>query len=182
MRIRMMEIEEPKFPYHFRASVDAYNALKDYGRTDREAVSIDQNKIDVASRFDGKWVLKTNTDRPAEQVALKYKELWPVEQAFRDLKSVLETRPIYHQRDETIRRHVFCSFLALVLRKELNSRLEEARFSFKWSDIKQDLKALQETVIEENSKRLAVRSQCLGTLSSCLHLSPELKTFLAKKI
>jgi len=108
-------------------------------------------------------VLKTNTDLPQEQVALKYKELWQVEQVFRDIKSVLETRPIYHQRDETIRGHVFCSFLALVMRKELNSRLEEAGFSFEWAEIKQDLKALQETVIKGNSKRLAVRSQCLGT-------------------
>jgi len=51
--------------------------------------------------------------------------------------------------------------LALVLRKELHSRLEEAGFGFEWADIKQDLKALQEIVIEENSRRLAVRSQCL---------------------
>jgi len=134
-----------------------------YLKFNRETVRIDQNKIEAASRFDGKWVLKTNTDLSAEQVALKYKELWQVEQVFRDLKSILETRPIYHQRDETIRGHVFCSFLALVLRKGLNSRLEEAGFSFEWADIKQDLKALQETVIEENSKRLAVRSQCLRT-------------------
>jgi len=134
-----------------------------YLKFDRNTVRIDQGKIEAASRFDGKWVLRTNTDLPAEQVALKYKELWQVEQAFRDLKTVLETRPIYHQRDETIRGHVFCSFLALVLRKELNSRLEEAGFSFEWADIKQDLKALQETVIEENSRCLAVRSQCLGT-------------------
>jgi len=134
-----------------------------YLKFNRETVTIDQGKIEAASRFDGKWVLRTNADLPPEQVALKYKELWQVEQAFRDLKSVLETRPIYHQLDETIRGHVFCSFLALVLRKELHSRLEEAGFGFEWADIKQDLKALQETVIEENSRRLAVRSQCLRT-------------------
>jgi transposase len=134
-----------------------------YLRLDRNTVRIDQAKIEAASRFDGKWVLRTDTDLAAEQVALKYKELWQVEQAFRDIKSILETRPVFHQRDETIRGHVFCSFLALVLRKELNRRLGEAGLSFEWSDIKQGLKALQETVIEENSKRLAVRSQCLGT-------------------
>ena len=108
-------------------------------------------------------MLQTNTDLKAEQVALKYKELWQVEQLFRDIKSILETRPVFHQKDETIRGHVFCSFLALVLRKELNRRLEAAGLNFEWADIKQDLKALQETVIEENSNRLAVRSQCEGT-------------------
>ncbi len=134
-----------------------------YLKFDRHNVTIAEEKIKEASRFDGKWVLQTNTDLTPEQIALKYKELWQVEQVFRDIKSILETRPVFHQRDETIRGHVFCSFLALVLRKELNRRLEEASLNFEWADIKQDLKALQETVIEENSKHLAVRSQSLGT-------------------
>jgi transposase len=129
----------------------------------RDSVKIDYAKIEADSRFDGKWVLKTNTDLPSDQVALKYKELWQVEQAFRDIKSILETRPIFHKCDETIRGHVFCSFLALVVKKELDRRLESVGHSFEWADIKQDLKALQETVIEDNGKRLAIRSQCLGT-------------------
>ena len=98
-----------------------------------------------------------------EQVALKYKELWQVEQVFRDVKSILETRPVYHQRDENIRGHVFCSFLSLVLRKELDRRLKEAGHNFEWADIKQDLNSLQEVVIEDNGKSLALRTECLGT-------------------
>jgi transposase len=125
-------------------------------------VSIDQRKIEEESRFDGKWVLLTNTNFSADQVALKYKELWQVEQLFWEVKSVLETRPIYHQRDENIRGHVFCSFLALVLRKELDRRLEKAGHLFEWADIKQDLKSLQEVVIEDNGKSLALRTECLG--------------------
>ena len=54
------------------------------------------------------------------------------------------TRSVFHQTDETIRGHVFCSFLALVLRKELDNRLEKAGHSFEWPHIKQDLEALQE--------------------------------------
>jgi transposase len=134
-----------------------------YLKMKRDSVAIDQDKIELASRFDGKWVLKTNTNLPADRVALKYKELWQVEQAFRDIKSLLETRPVFHQRDETIRGHVFCSFLALVLRKELDRYLHEAGHSFEWADIKQDLKALQETMIEDKGKALAIRSECLGT-------------------
>ena len=98
-----------------------------------------------------------------EEVALRYKELWQVEHVFRDMKSVLETRPIVHQRDDTIRGHAFCSFLALVLRKELQCRVEEAGYDFEWSDIVQDLEALQETIIEENGKSLVVRTECQGT-------------------
>ena len=133
-----------------------------YLSLDRDTVSLNQQKVEEEKRFDGKWVLKTNTSLTAEQVALKYKELWQVEQVFRDMKSVLDTRPIFHQRDETIKGHVFCSFLALVLIKELYRRLEKAGQDFEWADIKQDLSALQEITIEENGKKLAIRSACKG--------------------
>jgi transposase len=136
-----------------------------YLKIERDSVSINQDKIEWESKFDGKWVLITNTNFLAEQVALKYKELWQVEQVFRDVKSVLETRPVYHQKDENIRGHVFCSFLALVLRKELDRRLDKAGHNFEWADIKQDLKALQEVEIEDNGRSLALRMECLGTCS-----------------
>jgi len=134
-----------------------------YLKIERGSVSIDQDKVAYEARFDGKWVLITNTDFSADQVALKYKELWQVEQVFRDIKSVLETRPVYHQRDENIRGHVFCSFLALVLRKELDRRLEETGHSFEWADIKHDLKSLQQVIIEDGGKSLALRTECVGT-------------------
>jgi transposase len=134
-----------------------------YLKLEKDTVAVNRDKIEEEGRYDGKWVLKTNTTLTAEQVALKYKELWQVEQVFRDMKSVLDTRPIFHQCDETIRGHVFCSFLALVLRKELDRRLEKAGHCFEWADIKQDLKALQEIKIEDRGKTLAIRSECLGT-------------------
>ncbi len=134
-----------------------------YLTLDSAHVAIDEKKIEEEARYDGKWVLRTNTELPAETVALKYKELIQVEQAFRDMKSVLETRPVFHQTDGTIRGHVFCSFLALVLRKELESRLERAGHCFEWMDIKQDLEALQEVTITEHDKSLAVRTECAGT-------------------
>jgi transposase len=133
-----------------------------YLSIDRDTVSLNEQKIEEEMRFDGKWVLRTNTGFTAEQVALKYKELWQVEQVFRDMKSVLDTRPIFHQRDETIKGHVFSSFLALVLIKELYRRLEKAGHDFEWADIKQDLSALQEITIEDNGRKLAVRSECAG--------------------
>jgi transposase len=133
-----------------------------YLKLDKDSARIDMDKVKYESRFDGKWVLTTNTDLPTEKIALKYKELWQVERIFRDVKTMLHTRPVYHQKDENIRGHVFCSFLALVLRKELERRLNAAGHVFEWSDIKQDLKALQQVTVEENGKRLAIRSECKG--------------------
>lgn len=63
---------------------------------------MDEKKIEDDARYDGIWVLTTNTKLTAKDVALKYKELWMVEHTFRDMKSLLDTRPIYHKRDETI--------------------------------------------------------------------------------
>jgi transposase len=104
--------------------------FREYLSLDRDTVSINRQKIQDEERFDGKWVLRTNTKLTSEQVVLKYKQLWQVEHVFRDMKSILDTRPIFHKRDETIRGHVFCSFLALVLRKELDGRLEKAGHCF----------------------------------------------------
>lgn len=116
------------------------------------------------SRFDGKWVLRTNTHLPAADVALKYKELWQVEDIFRSTKSILETRPIYHKCDETIRGHVFCSFLALVLRKALMDRLIQRGDVLEWADIVRDLTGLEEIHVDQDNKRFLLRSQ---TTSAC---------------
>lgn len=133
-----------------------------YVKIEKNSVSIDFDKVKNEERFDGKWVLRTNMNLPTAEVALRYKELWMVEQIFRKVKSLLVTRPIYHQRDDTITGHVFCSFLALVLMKELEYKLAQAGFCFEWEEIKQDLKALEEVIIEENGKRFAVRTECQG--------------------
>jgi transposase len=125
---------------------------------------IDSDKVDKESRYDGRWVLKTNTDMATDKVALTYKMLWMVEQLFRTLKSLLETRPIFHKWDETIRGHVFCSFLALVLMRELQDRMEAKGFGqAEWADVLRDLDNLHQTEVQsEDGKRFAIRSELKG--------------------
>jgi transposase len=133
-----------------------------YLKLAKGSARIDPAKVKAEKRFDGKWVLVTNTELAADQVALKYKELWRVERVFRDVKSLLETRPVYHQNDANIAGHVFCSFLALGLRKEFDQRPTANEHRFEWPDIKQDLKALKQVAIEENGKCFAISSECKG--------------------
>ena len=156
--IKALEEKIPKGP----KGLVGNKGYRRYVKIEKDSTSIDFEKVKAEARFDGKWILRTNTDLATAQVALKYKELWQVERVFRDVKSMLETRPVFHQRDDTIRGHVFCSFLALVLRKELERHLEKAGHIFEWSHIKQDLRALQETHIEENGTQLAIRSRAEG--------------------
>ena len=135
--------------------------LKARGRGER--FEIDAEKVKRDSRFDGKWVLRTSMAKlSAEQVALKYKQLWLVEDLFRSVKSLLETRPVFHKRDETIRGHVFCSFLSLVLLKELQDRLESKGHHLEWTEVIRDLDRLEEVEIEQDGKRFLLRTETRG--------------------
>lgn len=129
---------------------------------------LDPAKIEKDARFDGKWVLQTDTELAAADCALKYKELWMVEHLFRSVKSILETRPIYHKCDETIRGHVFCSFLALVLLKELLTRLESRGWQVEWARLRDDLDALEEMTVTTNGRSFVVRSQTEGDAGKAL--------------
>jgi hypothetical protein len=124
--------------------------------------TVDEDKIKEEARYDGKWVLTTNTDLSAREVALKYKQLWMVEDVFRSMKSLLDTRPIYHKCDETIRGHVFCSFLALLLRRELEKRLASKKSMLEWADVIRDLDNLVEMEIAINGKGYVFRGQTTG--------------------
>ncbi len=124
--------------------------------------AVDEDKIKEEARYDGKWVLTTNTDLAAREVALKYKQLWMVEEVFRSMKSLLDTRPIFHRSDETIRRHVFCSFLALLLRRELEQRLARKEWKLEWADVIRDLDNLVEMEVSINGKGHVFRGQASG--------------------
>src|SRR5215211_4956606 len=84
---------------------------------------------------DGIFVLRTNARVTPLQAMLRYRELLEVENLFRKTKSVLRTRPIHHSSDAAIRGHVFCSFLALVLQKELFERCRAASSTPEWDDV-----------------------------------------------
>lgn len=123
---------------------------------------IDEAKLAEEARYDGTWVLRTTTALATAEVALQFKRLWQVEQWFRSCKSLLATRPIFHQRDETIRGHVFCSFLALLLRHELQARLAAHGLAFEWADVLQDLEQLQFVDVAHQGQRFRLRTELPG--------------------
>ncbi len=138
-----------------------------YVRNTGPRFQIDEAKIAWEARFDGKWVLQSDMeDLSAEELDLKYKQLWMVEAIFRSAKSLLETRPIFHKRDETIRGHVFCSFLALVLQKELYERLALQGDKFEWAEILRDLTALRYVDVEHEGKQFRIRTEVEGTCTA----------------
>lgn len=127
-----------------------------------EHFAIDEDRVTRDACFDGLYVLRTNTGLTALQAMLRYRDLLRVEQLMRQLKAVLATRPIYHSSDAAIRGHVFCSFLALVLARELEERLDRHGIAAEWGDILRDLDRLQEITLEQDGKRFRLRTPTIG--------------------
>ena len=149
-----------------------------------EHFAIDAAKVEEEKKFDGIFVLRTNTDLNPLETMLCYKHLWTVEQTFRTAKHLLATRPIFHKLDETIRGHVFCSFLALVLKKALDDRIAAVGRAGSWPEIIADLDSLTETEIEHDGKHFVARSAPRSAASLALRaagvaLPPTIRTTAA---
>ena len=130
--------------------------------TAKNAFAIDAGKVALEARFDGIFVLRTNARITPLQAVLRYRDLLQVEDLFRTAKALLRTRPIYHSADAAIRGHVFCSFLALVLKKELEDRCHAAGLQPEWGDVLRDLDRLQEIELLKDGKRLVLRTPVSG--------------------
>jgi Transposase DDE domain len=131
---------------------------------DGPAFEIDAGKLAEEARFDGIFVLRTNARVTPLQVVLRYRDLLQVEELFRTAKALMRTRPIYHSSDAAIRGHVFCSFLALVLRKELQNRCDVAGITPEWADVLRDLDRVQETHVEKDGRLWRLRTEAGGTV------------------
>lgn len=88
---------------------------------------IDHKKITEEEKYDGLFVIETNTDIAAAEVSLRYKDLLLVERGFRCLKSTLEMRPVYHKCSENIQGHIFVSYMALFFFCLIMKKLENSK-------------------------------------------------------
>jgi hypothetical protein len=126
------------------------------------AFEIDPGKLADEARYDGLFVLRTNARITPLQAVLRYRDLLQVEDLFRRAKAILRTRPIYHSSDAAIRGHVFCSFLALMLQKELADLCQSHGLVIEWADLLRDLDRLQQATIETDGKRITTRTAVAG--------------------
>ena len=141
------------------------SAYRRYLRTtSKKAFAIDIGKVAEEARYDGIFVLRTNARITPLQAVLRYRDLIQVEQLFRTAKALMRTRPIYHSSDAAIRGHVFCSFLALILRKELDERCRNAGFRPEWGDVLRDLDRLQEVAISKDGREITLRTPATGVI------------------
>lgn len=89
------------------------------------AISIDYNKYEADSVWDGLKGYVTNTHLPQKKVIGNYSQLWQVEKAFRISKTDLRIRPIYHRLKDRIEAHICICFTAYAIYKELERLLKQ---------------------------------------------------------
>jgi hypothetical protein len=115
------------------------------------------------ARYDGKYVLRTTTELPAEEVALAYKNLLWIERLFRELKSLLETRPIsHHWVKDNVKGHIFGGFLALYLVVVLRKKIEALGKQVEWTDLIRDLSHLRAIGLRLDGQRYLLRTDFTG--------------------
>jgi hypothetical protein len=133
-----------------------------YLKVARESVAIDPDKVESDAQFDGKYVLQTNTTLGAVETAQAYRSLWQIERAFRELKSTLAVRPVFHRRDVNIIGHVFGAFLALRLEVALQKKLAAKGWKLSWPSLLGDLAALKAVQITLDGRSYTIRTELAG--------------------
>jgi len=135
---------------------------KKYLRVKQGGIELNEEKIKGEKRYDGKYVVRTNTGLRAEEVVLAYKELWKIERVFRELKSEFEIQPIYHYVPRRIRGHIFLCFLALLLEWELRKRLKEVDAGLSAREVIRDLMSMRVVKLSSGGKSYLVRTELKG--------------------
>ncbi|MBU0479359.1 IS1634 family transposase [bacterium] len=136
--------------------------VKRFTRVRRGSIEIDHGAVAADARYDGKFVLTTNTDLSPQDVATTYKSLWRVERTFRQEKSTLAVRPVYHHRDDTSIGHIVASFLALRLEVDLERRLEAQEVQASWPELMHDLSQVQAVHLGMDGRGWRVRTDLRG--------------------
>ena len=137
------------------------NGYKKYLKLKEDIIEgVDLDRLEKEKIYDGKWVLLTNTKLEYTEIAKYYKSLWQIENAFSELKSSLDVKPMYHWTERRIRGHIFICFLALVLELGLRNKLVKVSYG----EAMEDLKKLQATLIKVKDQAVIKRTDPVGTV------------------
>ncbi|HET7415416.1 MAG TPA: IS1634 family transposase [Arthrobacter sp.] len=125
---------------------------------------IDRTKVRAEANFDGKFLLRSSDETlSAADMAQGYKGLYDVERGWRELKSTLDLRPVYHHREDRIRAHVQLQWLALLL-----LRVAETTIGETWRNIRDELERLHLVTLATHEGQVAQRSELTGGQRSIL--------------
>jgi transposase len=128
---------------------------------EKTRAKIDEKKVKDDALYDGVFVLTTNTRLSCVQVVERYKDLWQIENAFRQLKSELEVGPIYHHKDRRIRAHIMICFMAFCMKVALYKKLKLffKKESFSMTVLLRQLRQLHAIELNIQGQKVKVRTE-----------------------
>jgi transposase len=134
-----------------------YLKVRDGGQAE-----VDWRRVKRDERYDGKFLLRSNTELSAAEIGLAYKELWRVEHAFRELKTGLEIRPVRHWSPSRVRGHFGVCFLALVVESTLARMLREKNLQVSYRKVLKDLEQVKAVRVELDDRAFLLRTELPG--------------------
>ncbi len=162
-RERFKEIIQKKVIEKTDKSWIIKNGYKKYLKLKEDIIEgVDLDRLEKEKIYDGKWVLLTNTKLEYTEIAKYYKSLWQIENAFSELKSSLDVKPMYHWTEKRIKGHIFICFLALVLELGLKNKLVKVSYD----EAMEDLKKLQVSLLKVRGIDKVKRTKLVGAATS----------------
>ncbi len=131
-------------------------AIKKLIKLESNKITVNEEKVRELKRYAGKWVLLTNTNLDKEEVAIRYKELWKIEDSFETMKTFFKLRPVYHYTERRIKAHIALLFLALYSERMLENLLGN---NLNFRRIKNALTSLKLIRIKTNSSQYLMRTE-----------------------
>ena len=122
------------------------NTTNDGEVAENTKYSINQSLIDEEAKYDGLYAVCTNLEDSVEDIVKVNHRRWEIEESFRIMKSEFKSRPVYHSRDEMIKAHFVICFLALILYRYLEKKLDEKYTVSEIIDTLKDMEVKQEKV------------------------------------
>ena len=101
------------------------NVTKDGELAEKSIYTINQDVIDEESKYDGLYAVCTNLEDSVEDIIKVNRRRWEIEESFRIMKTDFKSRPVYHSRDEMIKAHFITCFLALIIYRYVEKKLDE---------------------------------------------------------
>lgn len=108
----------------FMRFIDKINTTKDGELADNETYCLNTNRIEDEEKYDGYYAVVSNLDDDPCEIIKVNKQRWKIEECFRIMKTEFKSRPVYVQKDERIKAHFITCFLALVIYRYLEKKID----------------------------------------------------------
>lgn len=152
--------------------------------TDAKA-QLDQEKIDLDSKWDGYYAISTNSNLNSHQVISAYHNLWKIEDSFRLMKSYFETRPMFHWNQQRISGHIMLNFISMIFERyiedKVNENISDNAKKMSPNNIRQALIKMQKSTLIIDGQRFescAKLTQHSEKLLAALNLKPDKSTII----